>query len=167
MPHTVTAGNGAFDHMLSPGQSYSYALRAAGSVSYVCTFHPGMNGSIVVGAALPGVAVPPPVADPGGSSSGSPGGTAPAAAAPASQGKAKTIEIKVNEMSFSPAMVTAHVGDTISWVNVGAIPHTVTAADGSFDKTPIAPGERYNWVVNKAGTINYVCSYHPGHERRC
>lgn len=162
MPHTVTAGDGAFDHMLSPGQSYSYALRAPGSVSYVCTFHPGMNGSLVVGAALPGVAVPPPVADPGGSSSSSTGGTAPAAAAPASQGKAETIEIKVNEMSFSPAMVTAHVGDTISWVNVGAIPHTVTAADGSFDKTPIAPGERYNWVVTKEGTINYVCSYHPG-----
>ena len=162
MPHTVTAGNGAFDHMVSPGQSFSYALRAAGSVSYVCSFHPGMNGSLVVGAALAGVAVPPAVADPGGGGSSSPGGTAPAAAAPASHGKTKTIEIKVNEMSFSPAMATAHVGDTISWVNVGSIPHTVTAADGSFDKTPIAPGERYNWVVTKAGTINYVCSYHPG-----
>jgi len=165
MPHTVTAGNGAFDHMVSPGQSFSYAIRAAGSVGYVCSFHPGMNGSLVVGAALPGVAVPPPVADPGGGG-GSPGATGgsttPAAAAPASQGKAQTIEIKVNEMSFSPAMVTAHVGDTISWVNVGAIPHTVTADDGSFDKTPIAPGERYNWVVTKEGTINYVCSYHPG-----
>jgi plastocyanin len=161
MPHTVTAGNGAFDHMLQPGQSYSYALRASGSVSYVCTFHPGMNGSLVVGAALPGVAVPPPVADPGGGSSPA-GGTTPAAAAPASSGKTKTIEIKVNEMSFSPAMVTAHVGDTISWVNVGAIPHTVTANDGSFDHTPLAPGERFNWVVNKTGTVNYVCSYHPG-----
>jgi plastocyanin len=161
MPHTVTAGTGAFDHMVSPGQSFSYALRAAGSVSYVCSFHPGMNGSLVVGAALAGVAVPPAVADPGGGG-GSPGSTVPAAAAPASHGKTKTIEIKVNEMSFSPAMATAHVGDTISWVNVGSIPHTVTAADGSFDKTPIAPGERYNWVVTKAGTINYVCSYHPG-----
>ena len=161
MPHTVTAGNGAFNHTLSPGQSYSYALRAAGSIGYVCSFHPGMNGSLVVGAALPGVAVPPPVADPGGGG-GSPGGTAPAAAAPASHGKTKTIEIKVNEMSFSPAMVTAHVGDTISWVNVGTIPHTVTANDGTFDKTPIAPGERFNWVVNKTGSINYVCSYHPG-----
>lgn len=163
MPHTVTAGNGAFDHMLSPGQSYSYALRAEGNISYVCTFHPGMNGSLVVGPALAGVAVPPPVADPGGGTSSATGGrTTPAAAAPASQGATKTIEIKVNEMSFSPTMVTAHVGDTISWVNVGVIPHTVTANDGTFDKTPLAPGERFNWVVNKEGTVNYVCTYHPG-----
>ena len=43
-------------------------------------------------------------------------------------------------MSFTPAMATPNVGDTISWVNVGSIPHMVTADDGSFDKTPLAPG---------------------------
>lgn len=162
MPHTVTAGNGVFDHMLSPGQSYSYTLQAQGNIGYVCTYHPGMNGSLVVGAALPGVAVPPPIADPGGATS-SPGvGNVPAVAAPASHGNTKTIEIEVNEMSYSPEVVTARVGDTISWVNVGAIPHTVTAADGTFDKTPLAPGERFNWVVDKEGTVDYVCTYHPG-----
>ena len=161
MPHTVTAGNSTFDHQLSPGQSYSYALRGPGTVGYVCSFHPGMNGTLVVGAALPGVAVPPEVADTGGGTL-APTGTTPAAAPPVSQGKTKTIEIKVNEMSFTPTMATAHVGDTISWVNVGSIPHTVTAEDGSFDKTPLAPGERYNYVVTKEGTVNYVCTYHPG-----
>jgi plastocyanin len=161
MPHTVTAGNGSFNHQLSPGQSYSYALRAAGTVAYVCSFHPGMDATLVVGAALAGVKVPPKVADSGGGAAA--GGTVPAVAAPVSSGgKTKTIEIKVSEMAFTPAMVKANVGDTISWVNVGTIPHTVTAKDGSFDKTPLAPGQRFNYVLTKAGTISYVCSYHPG-----
>jgi plastocyanin len=160
MPHTVTAGNGAFDHQLSPGQQFSYALRAKGTVPYVCSFHPGMDGSLVVGSALAGVKVPPKVADNGGG--GATGGTAPAAAAPVSSGKTKTIEIKVSEMAFAPAMAKANVGDTISWINVGSIPHTVTAKDGSFDKTPLAPGQRFNYVLRKAGDISYVCSYHPG-----
>ena len=38
----------------------------------------------------------------------------------------------------------------------------MTAKDGSFDKTPIAPGERFNYVLLKEGTVEYVCSYHPG-----
>ncbi len=160
MPHTVTAQDGSFAHQLAPGQTFSYALRAQGTVAYVCTFHPGMAGTLVVGAPLAGVAVPP--ADAGAVSSGS--AAAPVAAAappPASSGKTKTYEIKVQEMSFAPAMQSARVGDTISWVNVGSIPHTVTAADGSFDQT-LDPGERFNLVLRKEGDVDYVCTFHPG-----
>ena len=166
MPHTVTAQDKSFDKVLAPGERYSYALRAQGTVAYVCTYHPGMNGTIVVGAALAGVAVPPPSANSGSSGSGTTsagaGATTPVAAAPAAgSAKAKTHEIKVNEMTFSPATLTARVGDTISWVNVGKIPHTVTAQNKSFDKA-LAPGERYNLVLTKEGSIPYVCTYHPG-----
>ncbi len=161
MPHTVTAGDGSFNKTpIAPGATFSYSLRAQGTVPYVCSFHPGMNGTLVVGAALAGVAVPPAGAN--NSSSAAAGGTTPAAAAPVSSGSTKTVEIKVNEMSFAPAMASANVGDTISWVNVGQIPHTVTAKDGSFDKTPLAPGQRFNYVVRKEGSISYVCTYHPG-----
>ena len=157
-PHTATAGSGAFDLALAPGASASTVLQKPGTIPYVCTYHPYMTGSIVVGAAMPGVVV----GAPNNTSSGSAGATKPATAAPASTGKTKTIEIKANEMTFGPAMANANVGDTISWVNVGKIPHTVTAKDGSFDKTPIAPGERFNYVLRKEGSIAYVCTYHPG-----
>jgi plastocyanin len=160
MPHTVTANDGSFNHTpLSPGETFSYALRAQGTVAYVCSFHPGMSGTLVVGAALAGVAVPP--ASAGSSSGGSATVTPSSAAAPASKGKTKTYEIKVKEMTFAPVMQNARVGDTISWVNVGSIPHTVTAKNGSFDKL-LAPGARFNLVLRKQGTIDYVCTFHPG-----
>jgi plastocyanin len=154
-PHTATGGG--FDLAMDPGASVSTVLQKPGTIKYDCTYHPYMTGSIVVGAALAGVVVAPAPANKGSS-----GATKPATAAPASKGKVKTVEIKVNEMTFGPAMANANVGDTISWVNVGKIPHTVTAKDGSFDKTPIAPGERFNYVLRKEGTVSYVCSFHPG-----
>jgi plastocyanin len=157
-PHTATAAGGAFDLPLAPGASASTVLQKPGTIKYVCTYHSYMTASIIVGAALPGTVI----GAANNTSAGVAGATKPASAAPASTGKTKTVEIKVGEMSFTPAMAMANVGDTISWVNIGKIPHTVTAKDGSFDKTPIAPGERFNFVLRKEGSFPYVCSYHPG-----
>jgi plastocyanin len=86
--------------------------------------------------------------------------TKPLTAAPASSGQAQTHEIQVKDSSFTPATQEARVGDTISWVNLGKIPHTVTAKDHSFDKT-LKPGQRFNLVLLKEGTIPYVCTPHP------
>jgi len=69
--------------------------------------------------------------------------------------------IEVKDSSFTPATLEAHVGDTISWVNLGKIAHTVTAKDHAFDKT-LKPGQRFNLVLAKEGTIPYVCTPHPG-----
>jgi plastocyanin len=48
--HTVTATDGAkFDSgPLGPGQSFSYTTKKAGTISYLCSFHQGMTGQIVV-----------------------------------------------------------------------------------------------------------------------
>jgi plastocyanin len=49
--HTVTATDGAdFDSgTLAPGKTFSFTAKKAGTVSYVCTIHPGMQGTIQVG----------------------------------------------------------------------------------------------------------------------
>jgi plastocyanin len=48
--HTVTAIEGAkFDSgALSPGASFSYTTKKAGTIAYLCSFHQGMTGQIVV-----------------------------------------------------------------------------------------------------------------------
>lgn len=45
-PHTTT-GKG-WDVTLAPGESYSKRFRRAGTYRYVCTFHSGMTGRIIV-----------------------------------------------------------------------------------------------------------------------
>lgn len=47
--HTVTADDGAVDSgVLAPGASWSWTFAAEGTVSYHCTPHPFMNGTVVV-----------------------------------------------------------------------------------------------------------------------
>jgi plastocyanin len=48
--HTATATEGAnFDSgSVASGETFEWTAKKAGNVSYVCTFHPGMEGTITV-----------------------------------------------------------------------------------------------------------------------
>lgn len=47
--HTVTANGGAFaSGTLSPGASFSFTFRTAGTFAYHCTIHPFMTGTVIV-----------------------------------------------------------------------------------------------------------------------
>jgi plastocyanin len=50
VPHTVTATDGAdFDSgTLAPGKTFSFVAAGQGKLTYVCTIHPGMQGTITV-----------------------------------------------------------------------------------------------------------------------
>jgi plastocyanin len=80
-----------------------------------------------------------------------------AAAAPAAQ---QTVNVSAADFSFQPATITINAGDTIVWTNTGAMPHTVTASDGSFDSGLFGPGETYSRTFDTAGTISYYCIPH-------
>jgi len=47
--HTVTASDGTFDSgTLQQGAKFSFTAKKAGKIPYVCSFHPGMSGTIDV-----------------------------------------------------------------------------------------------------------------------
>lgn len=48
-PHTATSDGGRFDsHAIEPGQSWTFTPRKAGVISYGCTYHPTMKGTLRV-----------------------------------------------------------------------------------------------------------------------
>ena len=47
--------------------------------------------------------------------------------------RADIIQVKMEKLGFVPAEVTAHVGDTIEWVNADFVAHTATARNGAWD----------------------------------
>ena len=71
-----------------------------------------------------------------------------------------TIQIVMENLVFSPAEVTAKVGDTVEWINKDVFAHTATARNGDFDVT-MPPKKTVTSVLNKAGTVEYFCRYHP------
>jgi plastocyanin len=46
---------------------------------------------------------------------------------------ADTIRVAIDKLTFAPAQVSAHVGDTIEWVNRDFIAHTATARNQDWD----------------------------------
>jgi plastocyanin len=46
---TATGGAGFDSGSLAPGKTFTFTARKAGAVTYVCEFHPGMQGTIEVG----------------------------------------------------------------------------------------------------------------------
>ncbi|MDI1261648.1 MAG: cupredoxin domain-containing protein [bacterium] len=74
--------------------------------------------------------------------------------------QAATIQITIDNLVFSPAEVTARVGDTIEWINKDVLAHTATARNGDFDVATPAK-KSVTSVLKKAGTVEYYCRYHP------
>ena len=53
--HTVTADDGQFDSaVLNPGDSFLTTVEGSGTLTYHCTLHPEMTGSIIVGSSAAG-----------------------------------------------------------------------------------------------------------------
>ena len=74
---------------------------------------------------------------------------------------AETRQILISGFKYQPDALTMRVGDTVEWKNADIVPHTVTAADKSFNSGAIKPGATWKLVVKKAGTFPYVCTPHP------
>jgi plastocyanin len=82
------------------------------------------------------------------------------AAANAGAAHAATITVTIKDMKFTPATVSAHVGDTIVWTNDDFVAHTATARDKAWDVT-IAPGKTGSITIAAAGDVAYFCRFHP------
>ena len=74
--------------------------------------------------------------------------------------QAATIQITMENLVFSPADASAKVGDTIEWINKDILAHTATARNGDWEVT-MPPKKTVTSVVNKAGTVEYYCRFHP------
>src|SRR5262245_51713511 len=74
--------------------------------------------------------------------------------------RAATIQITTTDLVFAPSEVSAKVGDTIEWINKDVFAHTATARNGDFDVN-LPPKKTVTSVLNKAGTVEYYCRFHP------
>jgi plastocyanin len=84
----------------------------------------------------------------------------PAAAKPAAAAGGTAVEIA--NFAFAPSDIKVKVGDKITFTNKDSAAHTATATEGAkFDSGSLAQGASFDYVARKAGTIKFVCSFHP------
>jgi plastocyanin len=71
-----------------------------------------------------------------------------------------TIHITIDKLKFTPAQVSAHVGDTIEWTSSDFVAHTATARNKDWDVAIPAKGVG-TVVLQHAREIDYFCRLHP------
>ncbi len=72
-----------------------------------------------------------------------------------------SVEVKIDNFSFTPATITVKAGTQITWTNADDIPHTVVAEDQSFKSKALDTDEKFTFTASKLGTYSYFCSIHP------
>jgi plastocyanin len=94
--------------------------------------------------------------DDGGASSGS-------TSAPAAASSVGGVAIKMQNIAFDPKAVTVKIGQKITWTNDDTTDHNVTADSGAdFKSDDFGKGATFEFTPDKAGTIKYECTLHPG-----
>jgi plastocyanin len=73
---------------------------------------------------------------------------------------AETIRVMIDKLKFSPAEVSAHVGDTIEWVSNDFVAHTASARNKDWDAA-IPAKETGRVTLQHAGDVDYFCRFHP------
>lgn len=74
-----------------------------------------------------------------------------------------TVTIDMKNIKFAPTDATVKVGQTVKWVNQDTVDHDVVAKSGADFKSDLfGNGKSFEWKADKAGTVNYVCTVHPG-----
>ncbi len=152
--HTATANDFRWDSgIFDTGQNYQKTFSTAGTYSYFCVIHPDMTGTILVsdGGDVPAPAAPSPApATPPPAPS-----TTAAPAGPTSQ------DVEIVDFDFSPLQISIAEGGSVSWRNIGAAPHTVTADSGAFDSGFMFTNDTYTTSFPTAGSYSYYCTLHP------
>jgi plastocyanin len=69
--------------------------------------------------------------------------------------------VSIGDNFFEPVDAAIEPGDTVTWTNNGAVPHTVTAENGLFDSGVLDPGESFAVDFDGQGTVTYYCTIHP------
>ena len=159
-PHTVMSGSvaagptGYFGSgLFLAGAGYSHTFDEPGTYDYFDAVHPWMSGTVTV-AGDGAAAIPDP---------------APGAAA------THTVQIPPGtgapgceeaDACFKPPEISIGVGDTVTWENGDATPHTVLAhVIGSlpplFESGLIPAGSGYSFTFEDPGRHGYYCIIHP------
>jgi plastocyanin len=73
-----------------------------------------------------------------------------------------TPAVRIDGFAYSPRSMTVKVGQSVTWDNADAAPHTVTKSQFRFDSKGLGRGRRYTRRFTDPGRFQYLCALHPG-----
>lgn len=89
------------------------------------------------------------------------------AAAPPPTATSTSVTIPVGAQTlgnraFNPDEADVTIGSTVEWTNTDSVSHTSTSNVAGWDSGIVAPGGKFSFTFQTAGTFQYHCAIHPG-----
>jgi amicyanin len=76
--------------------------------------------------------------------------------------KVANAEVRIDNFSFSPKIITVSVGATVVWTNHDDVPHVVASGDNQFKRSPVIDTDQtFSHTFTSAGSYTYFCTIHP------
>ena len=69
-------------------------------------------------------------------------------------------KIEIHKFKFQTVKLDVRVGDSVTWINMDAVPHTATAVDKSWDSGRLKKGESFTLIIADNTSLGYFCFYH-------
>ncbi len=69
--------------------------------------------------------------------------------------------VEIQRFKFVPERLVVAPGDTVIWVNLDLVPHTITAKDESWDSQALVSNQAWEMRLTEEMTGNYFCRFHP------
>ncbi|MGH7459207.1 MAG: cupredoxin domain-containing protein [Longimicrobiaceae bacterium] len=73
---------------------------------------------------------------------------------------ARAARVEMREISFTPAEVRVRAGESVEWLNLDPVAHTVTADDAAWESGFLAEGDRFVRRFDEPGRYPYHCEPH-------
>jgi len=73
-------------------------------------------------------------------------------------------EVQISKLTYIPAEITVHAGDTVAWINADFVDHTATLksdASATVWEVLILAGKTAQLLMTQPGTVEYFCRFHP------
>lgn len=75
---------------------------------------------------------------------------------------AEEVPADIADYEYEEPAQTISEGDTVTWTNQDAAPHTVTSDDGGpLDSPTLQQGDSWSFTFTEAGTYSFYCVIHP------
>ena len=68
-------------------------------------------------------------------------------------------DVRMTNFTFTPAVLTIRAGQTVRWVNLDSVAHTVDLS--GIVSNVLEHGDTYTQTFTAPGTYPYTCSTHP------
>jgi plastocyanin len=75
--------------------------------------------------------------------------------------QAAEVEVRIENFTFDPRVVTVKAGTEVIWENYDDIPHSIVATAAGIRSKALDTDETYAFTFAAPGTFDYVCGLHP------